>query len=318
MESRQLGTTGLRISVVGFGAWAIGGTRNSTGNLGPVDDAEAIASIHHALERGVNWIDTAPGYGAGHSEEIVGRALHGRTERPLVFTKCGFVWGSDLAMQNRIDAASIRAEVDASLRRLRVERIDLYQIHWVEPENDPQIEDAWHCLNALKQAGKVAHIGVSNFDVGQLERLWPIGPVETLQPPYSLLERGIEPEILPYCAQHQVGVIVYSPMQTGLLTGGMTRERVAAMPADDARLSDPNFTEPRLSINLTRVERLKALADAWGTTAAHLSVAWALRDSGVSGAIVGFRRPAQVKAVLGAPLPHMGWTRLAAIEAIGW
>ncbi len=318
MESRQLGRTGLQISVVGFGAWAIGGTRNSTGNLGPVDDSEAIAAIHRALELGVNWIDTAPGYGAGHSEEIVGRALDGLTERPLVFTKCGFVWGSDLAMQNRIDAASIRTEVDSSLRRLRVERIDLYQIHWVEPENDPQIEDAWRCLVELKQEGKVAHIGVSNFDVSQLNRIRPSGAVETLQPPYSLLERGIESEILPYCAQHQIGVIVYSPMQTGLLSGAMSRERVESLPADDARRSDPNFLEPRLSQNLTRVERLNGLADDWGRTAAGLAVAWTLRDPRVNGAIVGFRRPAQVDAVLGTALPDLGATELEAVEAIEW
>jgi aryl-alcohol dehydrogenase-like predicted oxidoreductase len=294
-----MGMTGLDISVVGFGAWAIGGDSNATGSLGPVDDAESVAAIHRAIELGVNWIDTAPGYGLGHSEEVVARAVRGLAEPPLLFTKCGFVWGEDRRVRLCLTPESIRAEIEASLRRLRVEAIDLYQIHWIEPDQDEAIEAAWETLAQAQREGKVRHIGVSNFDARQMRRAQAIAPVETLQPPYSRLERAIEHETLPFCAEHDIGVIVYSPMQSGLLTGAMTRERVEGLPPDDARRDDPNFSEPQLSRNLELVGRLEQAADSWGWPAGRAAVAWTLGNPAVSAAIVGFRRPAQVDATLG-------------------
>ncbi|TMG07902.1 MAG: aldo/keto reductase [Chloroflexi bacterium] len=318
MERRRFGVTGLQISPVGFGGWAIGGDRNATGSLGPSDDREAVAAIGHALELGVNWIDTAPGYGAGHSEELVGKAIHGLAEKPYIFTKCGFVWDSRFAMVNVINAVSIRSEVEQSLRRLRIEAIDLYQIHWVEPENDSQIEEAWAALADLKNAGKVLHIGVSNFDVAQLHRAGAITRVESLQPPYSFVERSIEAEILPHCARNDIGVVVYSPMQSGLLSGAMTRHRVERMPPDDARLSDPNFVGTRLADNLRKVERLRGVAEKWGWTPSEVAVAWTLRRNDVHGAIVGFRRPSQVDGVLGKGNLVLDHEQIDAVEAIGW
>lgn len=317
--SRRLGATDLEISPIGFGGWAIGGDRNATGSLGPSDDREAVAAIHRALELGVNWIDTAPGYGAGHSEELVGKAIGGSAERPFLFTKCGFVWDERFALKNVITAESIRSEVEQSLRRLNVETIDLYQIHWVEPELDSGIEEAWATLADLKREGKVRHIGVSNFDVAQLDRAGAIERVETLQPPYSLLTRGIETEILPYCRKAHIGVVVYSPMQSGLLTGAMTRKRIQAMPADDARIiDDPNFLEPKLEANLQRVERLSRLAKDWGWTPGEIAIAWTLRRPDVQGAIVGFRRPDQVDGVLGRSHVRLDAEQLKAVEGIGW
>jgi aryl-alcohol dehydrogenase-like predicted oxidoreductase len=301
MEHRTLGRTGLDISTVGFGAWAIGGDRNAIGHWGPVNDEESIAAIHKALDLGVTWIDTAPGYGSGHSEEIVGRAIKGLADPPLVFTKCGFVWNDRYEMTVDLSPASIRSEVDASLRRVGVEALDLYQIHWLEPENDPEIEAAWATLAELKQAGKLRHIGVSNFTVSQLERCEAIVPVETLQPPYSLLERSAEGELFPYTRRGDLGVIVYSPMQSGLLSGRMTRERIEAMPADDARIFDPNFTEPLLTRNLEVIERLREASASHGLSTAQAAIAWTLSNPAVDGSIVGFRRPSQVVEILGGP-----------------
>jgi len=318
MEFRKLGNTGLEISGVGFGAWEIAGTDNASGNLGPADDRQSVAAIREALSLGVNWIDTAPGYGCGHSEEVVGRAIGGMRDRPLIFTKCGFVWASDRVMVNNIEPASIRAEVDASLRRLRIDVIDLYQIHWVEPENDPRIEDAWGTMLELQREGKVAHVGVSNFTVGQLERAQAIGAVETLQPPYSLLAREVEADLLPYCGSHGIGVIVYSPLQTGLLGGSFTRERAESLDALDARRSDPNFEEPHLSRNLERIGHLRRLTDRWGTTVARAAVAWVLRSGVISAAIVGFRSPEQVDSLLEPGLPVLTQTEIEEIERIGW
>jgi aryl-alcohol dehydrogenase-like predicted oxidoreductase len=299
MEQRTLGRTGLEISTVGFGAWAIGGDRNAIGHWGPVDDDESIAAIHAALDRGVTWIDTAPGYGSGHSEEVVGRALKGLADPPHVFTKCGFVWNDAFELWVDVSPDSIRAEADASLHRLGIETLDLYQIHWLEPENDPELEAAWQTLAELKAAGKVRHIGVSNLSVAQLERCETIAPVETLQPPYSLLERGVEAELFPYTARNDIGVIVYSPMQSGLLSGRMTRERIEAFPADDARLFDPNFTEPLVTRNLGVVERVREIGAGQGLTPGQVAIAWTLANPAVDGAIVGFRRPEQVGEILG-------------------
>lgn len=299
MQQRTLGRTGLEISAVGFGAWAIGGDRNAIGHWGAVDDDESIAAIHAALDRGVTWVDTAPGYGSGHSEEVIGRALRGLADPPLVFTKCGFVWNDRFDLTVDISPQSIRAETEASLRRLGVDAIDLYQIHWIEPENDPELEAAWQTLADLKSAGKLRHIGVSNLTVSQLERCEAIAPVETLQPPYSLLERGVEAELFPYTARNDIGVIVYSPMQSGLLTGRMTRERIDALPADDARVFDPNFTEPLVSRNLGILDRLREIGADLGLTPGQTAIAWTLTNPAVDGAIVGFRRPEQVGEILG-------------------
>jgi aryl-alcohol dehydrogenase-like predicted oxidoreductase len=303
VERRRFGITELEISVVGFGGWPIGGEANATGHLGPVDDDEAIAAIHRAVELGVNWIDTAPGYGCGHSEEVVGRALRGMHDPPYVFTKCGFVWGDDYRMQICLKGPSIRAEVEHSLARLGIDAIDLYQIHWIEEDFDPDLEEAWSTLADLRREGKVRHIGVSNFDVGQMRRAQAIAPVETLQPPYSLLDRSAEPAILPFCGAEDIGVIVYSPMQSGLLTGSWTRERVESLPETDARLFDPSFLEPKLTRNLEVGRGLQAIAERLGRASGELAVAWTLANSAVTAAIVGFRRPAQVDGILaGAPL----------------
>jgi len=322
---RPLGSTGLDISSIGFGAWEIGGDRNWTGpstpraqHIGPSDDREAARAILRALELGVNWIDTAPGYGAGHSEELIGEVIHDLRERPYIFTKCGFVWDEERKISNDIRPESIRSEIEQSLRRLRVDVIDLYQIHWVEPQLDPQVEAAWSTLADLKREGKVRHIGVSNFNVDQLRRAQAIAPVDTLQPRYSLLDRTIEHDLLPYCGEFGIGVLVYSPMQSGLLTGAMTRERVLNLPANDGRRFDANYQEPRLSANLERVRQLSRLASQWGWSVGQVAVAWALSRKEVHGAIVGFRRPAQVEGILLHAPEKLDPDRLAAIERINW
>ena len=250
----------------------------------------------------MNWIDTAPAYGLGHSEEVVARAIRGLAEPPLVFTKCGIVWDDNDEVSVNISPRSLRAGLEASLVRLGIEAIDLYQIHWVEPENDADIETAWETLAQLKQAGKLRHIGVSNFTVAQLERCEAISPVETLQPPYSMLERAIEDELLQYCERHDLGVVAYSPMQSGLLSGRMTRERVEALPPGDARREDPNFDEPLLTRNLELVERIRALGTASGLSAGQLAIAWVLSHPAVHGAIVGFRDARQVSEILSRDL----------------
>jgi aryl-alcohol dehydrogenase-like predicted oxidoreductase len=297
METRQFGQTDLRITPIGFGTWAIGGS-NWEFAWGPQDDAQSIAAIQKALDLRVNWIDTAAVYGLGHAEEVVARALEGRSIRPYVFTKCSMVWNDQRQVSRSLKAASIRREAEASLRRLQLDAIDLYQIHWPDPE--PEIEEGWATMAALKQEGKVRHIGVSNFNAEQLRRAQAIAPVETLQPPYSLLERGAEQAILPYCRQHNIGVIVYSPMASGLLTGAMTRERIANLPQDDWRRRDAEFQEPRLSRNLQLVERLRAVGRRHGRSPGEVAIAWTLRNPAVTGAIVGGRRPEQVAGIIGA------------------
>jgi aryl-alcohol dehydrogenase-like predicted oxidoreductase len=311
LRTGQLGETGLEITRIGLGAWAIGGGGWEHG-WGPQDDEQSIAAIHHALEQGLNWIDTAAGYGFGHSEEIVGRALQGLHDRPYVFTKCSLLAGPDRRVVHSLKRDSILREAGASLERLGVDAIDLYQIHWPIPAAD--IEEGWAALAELKEQGLVRHIGVSNFSVGQLRRIQQIAPVETLQPQYSLIERGIEREILPFAEREAIGVIAYSPMGSGMLTGAMTRERVAQLAEEDWRKRDARFSEPRLSQNLELVERLKAVADRHDTTPGAVAVAWTLRNPAVSGAIVGFRHPGQVDPILAAATLELSENDIYEIE----
>ena len=295
MKTTELGQTGLEITRVGFGAWALGGGNWEFG-WGPQDDDESIAAIHSALAQGINWIDTAAAYGFGRSEQIVGRALDGLAERPYVFTKCSLLEGHDRTVVHSLKRDSILREAHASLTRLGVQAIDLYQIHWPIPLQD--MAEGWSALAELKDQGLVGHIGVSNFDVEQLRRIQQVAPVETLQPQYSLIERDVEREILPFAERERVGVIVYSPMGSGMLTGAMTRERVERLPEDDWRKHDPRFNEPQLSRNLDLVTRLTAVADRHDTTPGAIAVAWTLRNPAVDGAVVGFRRPDQVAPIL--------------------
>jgi aryl-alcohol dehydrogenase-like predicted oxidoreductase len=296
LKTVQLGTTGLEITRVGLGAWAIGGGGYDWG-WGTQEDDESIAAIDHALELGVNWIDTAAQYGFGHSEEVVGRALAGLDRRPYVFTKGGQPEGPNRTTLQSLRRDSLRRELEGSLERLGLEAIDLYQIHWPVPE---EIEEGWTTFAELKEEGLVRHIGVSNFNVAQLRRAQAIAPVETLQPPYSLVDREAEKEILPFAERERIGVIVYSPMGSGLLTGAMTRERIASLPEDDWRKHDPRFQEPQLSERLALVERIEAVAQRHGVAPGAIAVAWTLHNSAVDGAIVGFRRPDQVDPIVGA------------------
>jgi aryl-alcohol dehydrogenase-like predicted oxidoreductase len=297
MEKRRLGGSDLELTPIGFGAWAIGGGDWAFG-WGPQDDRASIAAIHRALDHGLNWIDTAAVYGLGHSEEIVREALRDRSEKPYVFTKCSLVWGPDRKVGNVLRADSVRRECEASLRRLGVERIDLYQVHWPNP--DAEIEEGWATLARLREEGKVRFIGVSNFDVAQLERARRIAPVTSLQPPYSAVHREVEQDLLPYCSAHGIGVLVYSPMQAGLLSGAMTRERVAAFPRDDWRRRSADFREPRLGRNLALQELFRELGARHGASAGAAAVAWTLRRPEVTAAIVGARSAAQVDGFVAA------------------
>lgn len=302
METRPLGTSDLKITRVGFGAWAAGGPGWEFA-WGPQDDADSIAAIHRALELGVNWIDTAAVYGMGHSEEVVARALEAwRGARPYVFTKCVLRWDASGKITPNHSAQSIRQECEDSLRRLRVETIDLYQMHWPPRDNGPQLEEAWQTMAELQKAGKVRWIGVSNFDAAQMRRAQAIAPVTSNQPPYSIVRRAIEAEILPYCLQHGIGVIAYAPMASGLLTGAMTRERAAALPADDFRSRNPEFREPRLSKNIELVERLRAVGARHGRGPGEVAIAWVLRHPAVTGAIVGARNAQQAEIMRAAEL----------------
>jgi aryl-alcohol dehydrogenase-like predicted oxidoreductase len=292
LRTVELGRTGMQITRVGMGAWAIGGT-GWWHAWGAQDDDESIATIRQGFALGINWVDTAPIYGLGHSEEVVGRALEGLEERPYVFTKASLLDGGDGSVRHNLKRDSLLREVEASLSRLRVDAIDLYQVHWPDPDED--VEEAWTTFAELKAQGLVRHIGVSNFDVAQMRRAQAIAPVETLQPPYSLLERAIEDEILPFAEREGIGVIPYSPMASGLLTGAMTAERVAALPDDDWRKHDARFQEPQLSRHLALVARLQEVAERHDTTAGAIAVAWTLNHPAVHGSIVGFRRPDQVE-----------------------
>jgi aryl-alcohol dehydrogenase-like predicted oxidoreductase len=297
MQTRRLGASDLEITPIGVGAWAMGGGDWQFG-WGAQEDDQSIAAIHAALDKGINWIDTAAIYGLGHSEEVVGRALSGRSEKPLVFTKCGIVWDESREPRRTIEPESIREEVEQSLTRLKVDVIDLYQIHWPEPDN--LVAGAWTLMAKLQQEGKVRHIGVSNFNVDQMRRAQAIVPITSLQPPYSIISPDIEKEVLPYTQANNIGVIVYSPMKSGLLTGAMTRERIAAMPADDFRQRTPNFKEPLLSRNLELAELLRTIGKRHGRTAGEVAIAWTLRHPAVTGAIVGMRSAQQVDGVVGA------------------
>jgi aryl-alcohol dehydrogenase-like predicted oxidoreductase len=297
MRTVALGRTGLQVTTVGFGAWALGGSNWEWG-WGEQDDEESVAAIRRALERGVNWIDTAAQYGLGHSEEVVRRAVEGLDPRPLIFTKGGQPERPNRTTVQTLKRDSLRRECEGSLERLGVDAIDLYQIHWPIP--DEEVEEGWSALAELKEEGLVRHIGVSNFSVGQLERAEAIAAVETLQPQYSLVDREVEAEILPYCEEHGLGVIVYSPMASGLLTGTMTRERIESLPEDDWRRGSERFREPQLSRNLEVVERLKTVAERHGVSPGAVAVAWTLQHPAVHGAIAGFRRPDQVEPILAA------------------
>ncbi len=311
MDRRRLGNSDMDVSPLGFGAWAAGGG-NWTYSWGPQDDADSIAAIHRALDLGVNWIDTAAVYGFGHSEVVVGKAIRSRVEKPFVFTKCSRLPGPNGTVVSSLRRDSIRRECEESLRRLGVERIDLYQLHWPRPPED--IEEGWETLARLREEGKVRWIGVSNFDVAQLERIRGIAPITSLQPPYSAVTPEVERQILPHCRREGIGVIAYSPMRSGLLTGKMTRERIAAMPADDWRRRHPDFQEPRLGRHLALQDLMARIGARHGHPAAVVALAWVLRDPAVTGAIVGARRPEQVDGFI----PAMDF-RLSAgeVEEIG-
>ncbi|HEY3741039.1 MAG TPA: aldo/keto reductase [Bryobacteraceae bacterium] len=298
MQTKQLGNSDMQITRLGVGAWAIGGGDWAFG-WGPQDDQDSIAAIRAAIEAGINWIDTAAVYGLGHSEEVVAQALAGLSPRPYVFTKCERIWGPDRQIGKSLKADSIRRECEASLKRLKVDCIDLYQIHWPEPDED--VEEGWSTLAKLKEEGKVRWIGVSNFNASQMARAQAIAPITSLQPPYSILTRDIETEILPYCAAHNIGTIIYSPMKSGLLTGRMTRERIAAMPPDDFRQRTLHFKEPLLTRNLGLVEIMREIGAAHGgATPGEVAIAWGLRNPAVTAAIVGIRSPGQVEGIIGA------------------
>ncbi len=298
MKKRKLGYSDLELTRVGLGTWAIGGGGWQYA-WGPQDDADSLRTIHRALELGINWIDTAAAYGLGHSEEVVGRALRGRRASVILATKCGRPWqaGSPI-LGNSLKADSIRGEIEASLRRLGTDYIDLYQIHWPKPDSD--IEEGWAEIGRAVKEGKIRYAGLSNFTREQMERARRIHPIASLQPPYSMLRRDVEDELLGYCADNGIGVVAYSPMQNGLLSGKFTRERVAAFPADDWRRGSPYFAEPALSPNLELVDKLKSLAEKAGRNPGELAVAWVLRRPEVTAAIVGSRRPEQVGETAGA------------------
>jgi aryl-alcohol dehydrogenase-like predicted oxidoreductase len=314
MQTRKLGNSDLNITPVGFGAWAIGGAGYDFG-WGPQEDTDSIAAIHRALELGVNWIDTAAVYGIGRSEETVARSLkEWKGARPYVFTKCAMRWDAKGKVSKVHKADSIRQECEDSLRRLQVDAIDLYQVHWPPEDNGPTLEESWQAMAELQQQGKVRWIGVSNYDVAQMKRLEKIAPVTSDQPPYSMLRRKIEAEILPHAELQNIGVIVYSPMLSGMLTGAMTKERAENLPADDWRRNNPEFREPKLSKNLELVERLRAIGSRYGRTPGEVAIAWTLRRPAVTGAIVGARNAKQAEGVMKAGELKLTPQDLAEIE----
>jgi aryl-alcohol dehydrogenase-like predicted oxidoreductase len=311
MQKKRLGNSDMELTPIGVGAWAMGGGGWAFA-WGPQDDSQSVAAIHAALDHGVNWIDTAAVYGLGHSEAVVARALAGRSERPYVFTKCELTWDDKREIKKCLKADSIRRECENSLRRLKAEAIDLYQIHWPNPDED--IEEGWGTLAKLKEEGKVRWIGVSNFNAQQMERCRKIAPLTSLQPPYSAISPEVEETVLPYCQQHGTGVIVYSPMKSGLLTGTMTKERVAGFPQDDFRRRAPAFQEPQFSRNLALAELMKSIGARHGRSAGEVAIAWTLRHPAVTAAIVGMRSAEQAKGVMGALKFRLSPEEIAAID----
>jgi len=295
MDKKQLGNSDLRLSPIGFGAWAIGGG-DWAFSWGPQDDNDSISAIHKAIDLGINWIDTAAVYGLGHSEEVVGKAIKSASRKPYVFTKCAMVWDEKREITNSLK--QIRREVEDSLRRLQVDAIDLYQIHWPKPDED--LEEGWTVMADLQREGKVRWIGVSNFSVSQMERAAKIAPITSNQPPYSMINRTVEAEILPYCLKNNIGVINYAPMHSGLLTGAMSKERVAAFPADDFRRNAKNYQEPLLSRNLAVADFLKLIGNRHNVSAGVIAIAWTLHNPAITAAIVGGRNAKQVEGVIPA------------------
>jgi aryl-alcohol dehydrogenase-like predicted oxidoreductase len=312
MQKKRLGNSDLELTAIGVGAWAMGGSGWAFA-WGAQDDRESIEAIHAALDAGVNWIDTAAVYGLGHSEEVVAKALAGRSNRPYVFTKCARTWTEQRQIVKCIKAGSIRRECEESLRRLQVEVIDLYQMHWPEPDED--VEEGWSELAKLRQEGKVRWIGVSNFSVAQMKRAQAIAPITSLQPPYSAISPEVEQEHFPYCLANGIGVLAYSPMKSGLLTGKMTKERVAALPEDDFRRRAPAFQEPALDRNLALADLMAKIGRRHGRSAGEVAIAWVLRHPAVTAAIVGMRSAAQAHGVLGALEFRLGAEEIAEIDA---
>jgi aryl-alcohol dehydrogenase-like predicted oxidoreductase len=312
MKTKLLGNSDMAITPVGFGAWAAGGSWEF--GWGAQDDAQSVAAIHRALELGVNWIDTAAVYGLGHSEEVVARALREwRGQRPYVFTKCGMVWNDKGGIGYSLREKSVRAECEASLRRLKTDVIDLYQIHWSADDLAETVEGCT-TLAALQKEGKVRWIGVSNFSVEELQKVQGVARITSLQPPYSLLKREVESAQLPWCLREKVGVIVYAPMASGRLTGTLTRERMAALPKEDWRTKNPEFQEPNLSKNLALVEKLRAIGSKHGRSPGEVAISWTLRNPAVTGAIVGARNPKQVEGTIGAMDFRLSPQEIAEIE----
>jgi aryl-alcohol dehydrogenase-like predicted oxidoreductase len=310
-ETRQLGNSDLHLTPIGYGAWAIGGG-NWEFAWGAQDDDESVKTIERALDSGINWIDTAAIYGLGHSEEVVAKALKNSPHKPYVFTKCSMRWFPDRQIYRSLKAGSLQEEIENSLRRLRIDTIDLYQIHWPNPEDE--IEEGWETLARFQEEGKVRYIGVSNFNVEQMKRVQKIAPITSLQPPYSLLNRKIEDEILPFCLENHIGVINYSPMVSGLLTGKMTAERIKGLPEDDWRKRSANFIEPKLSKNLELVELLREIGNGHNVEPGVVAIAWTLRHPAITAAIVGARRPDQVDGVLPAATFRLSDQEIAKIE----
>jgi aryl-alcohol dehydrogenase-like predicted oxidoreductase len=310
MIKKKLGNSDMQLSPIGFGSWAVGGG-DWQFSWGPQDDNDSIAAIHKALELGINWIDTAAVYGLGHSEEVVARALKTTSHKPYIFTKCGLVWGEKREANN--DLKQIRREVEDSLRRLGVDTIDLYQVHWPKPEEE--IEEAWEVMADLQKQGKVRWIGVSNFSVEQMERVGKIAPITSNQPPYSMLNRAVEPAILPYCQKNNIGVINYAPMHSGLLTGAMTKERVANLTSDDFRRKAKNYQEPLLSRNLAVADFLSTIGKKHNVSAGVVAIAWTLHHPAITAAIVGGRNAKQVEGVIPAATFRLSEEEFAEIQA---
>lgn len=314
MQTRKLGYSDLNLTTIGLGTWAMGGGAWKFG-WGPQNDQASIDSIHKALDLGINWIDTAPIYGHGRSEQVVGQAIKGRRESIIIATKCGRIWDEgSTEIGKSLKRDSIRQEVENSLRRLDINEIDLYQMHWPQP--DDEIEEGWQTMSTLVKEGKVRYVGVSNFNLDQLKRIQNIHPVTSLQPPYSMLRREVENEILPYCRENNIGVIAYSPMQAGLLTGKFDRQRAAELPNSDWRSRNPYFTEPQLSINLDTVDKLRKITSKIGITLAQLSLAWVLRRTEMTSAIVGARHPKQIEETAAASDIQLSQEHIDQIEMI--